>query len=223
MVHPGVIDARLSELGFRASRWFQAEVKELQHVLMENENIIALACGRYFGSFALLVATDQRLLLIDKRMFFMNYEDTRYDMISEIEFNSQIYCSTLSVFTMNKAHRFTSIKHKKELRVIANYIQRRVADLRNQSLSSPMQEQAQAPVTQSAPSAPTQYATNVSDNTSTVPAFSQHEVAQVVGSAAIQASNAHHWPMRRPFHPYVQGSLMTRHPGGHQAYQQDSI
>jgi hypothetical protein len=220
MVHPSVIEARLSELGFRKSRWFQAEVNELQNVLMDHEKIVALACGRYFGSFALLVATDQRLLLIDKRLFFMNYEDTRYDMISEIEFNSQLYNATLSVFTMNKAHRFTSIKHKKELRVIANYIQRRVADLRNQTFTDPAQAQAQPAAAQAAPAPVTPYAANISDNTPTIPAFNQHEVAQVVGSTAVQASNAHHWPMRRPFHPYVQGSLMTHHPGGHQAYQE---
>ena len=68
-----------------------------------DEKIISLACGRYFGSFALLVATDQRLLLIDKRVFFMTIEDTRYDMISEIDYNAQAYNATVTVYTMNKS------------------------------------------------------------------------------------------------------------------------
>ena len=102
MVHPSVIEARIGKLGFKHSRWFKAEIDELQHVLMEQEKIIALVCGRYFGSFALLVATDQRLLLIDKRVFFMTIEDTRYDMISEINYNSQVYSATATIYTINK-------------------------------------------------------------------------------------------------------------------------
>jgi hypothetical protein len=116
MVHPSVIEARLGELRFRSSRWFKAEISELQHILMDHEKIIVLACGRYFGSYALLVATDQRLLLIDKRIFFMNIEDTRYDMVSEIDFNSQVYSATVTIHTVNKTHKFTSVKYKKQLR-----------------------------------------------------------------------------------------------------------
>src|SRR5665213_1318978 len=144
MVHPSLIEARIGELRFRSSRWFQAEISELQHILMDHEKIIALACGRYFGSFALLVATDQRLLLIDKRVFFMNYEDTRYDMISEIDFNSQFYSATLTVFTINKTHKFTSMKYKRQLREITNYVQNRVAYLRNHSAEMPPAQQRPA-------------------------------------------------------------------------------
>jgi hypothetical protein len=138
MIHPSIIESRLGELRFRGSRWFNAEIQELQHILMDNEKIIALACGRYFGSFALLVATDHRLLVIDKRVFFMNMESTSYDMVSEIDFNSQVYNATLTVFTINKAHKFTSMKYKHQLRDIANYTQKRIAELRNQSSTVPM-------------------------------------------------------------------------------------
>jgi hypothetical protein len=225
MVHPSLIEARLGELGHRNSRWFRAEIAELQHILMDHEKIIALACGRYFGSFALLVATDQRLLLIDKRVFFMNYEDTRYDMISEIDFNSQFYSATLTVFTMNKTHRFTSWKYKRQLRDITNYVQNRVAYLRNHGDATNAAPEPRAALPAAVPTpaplpplgAAYGYSPKTSDDASTPPAFTQHEVAQVVGSTAVQASHQHHWP-RRPFNPYVQGSLMTRRPyGGAQA------
>jgi hypothetical protein len=217
MIHPSLIEARLGELKFRCSRWFQAEISELQHILMDNEKIIALACGRYFGSFALLVATDQRLLLVDKRVFFMNYEDTRYDMISEIDFNSQFYSATLTVFTVNKTHKFTSWKYKNQLRDVTNYVQNRVAYLRNHGdTAAPAPSFAPAQTMTPPPAAmpPLGTAYGYSPKTSDdvrPPAFTQHEVAHVVGSTAVQAS--HHWP-RRPFNPYVQGSLMTRRPYG---------
>jgi len=245
MVHPSIIEARLGELGFRASRWFKAEIHELQHILMNDETIVALACGRYFGSFALLVATDQRLLLIDKRVFFMTIEDSRYDMISEIDFNMQMYAANLTIYTMNKTHKFTSVKYKRELRDLTKYVQRRVWEFRqaNQMSSDPMPAVPQMRVVstpgypqpigqayytvhtgqpQQIASRPTDY--YVDDQPE--PARQHHvlpsrvgHVAHLVGSAATAA--AHHAPSlphNRPFNPYVRGSLMTRRPLGTDYY-----
>jgi len=245
MVHPSIIEARLGELGFRASRWFRAEIHELQHILMNDETIVALACGRYFGSFALLVATDQRLLLIDKRVFFMTIEDSRYDMISEIDFNMQVYAANLTIYTMNKTHKFTSVKYKKQLRELTSYVQRRVWEFRQANQSSDQlpvpQMRAIAtpgypqPIGQAyyrvSPSQPRQQIVSrpadyyIDDQ----PPLAQHQhhalparvshVAHLVGSAATAA--AHHAPSlphNKPFNPYVRGSLMTRRPLGTDYY-----
>jgi hypothetical protein len=229
MVHPSIIEARLGELRFRSSRWFRAEVHELQHILMDHEKIIALACGRYFGSFALLVATDQRLLLVDKRVFFMNIEDTRYDMISEIDFNSQVYSATVTVHTINKTHKFTSIKHKNQLRLLTNYVQRRVMEFRTQqsttfgdSMIDHNQDRSRsklaygtvrgsAVTTQPAFGTSYNYSPTISDEPLPILARQlplSSGVVQGVGSTAMQATRH----SVRPRNPYVQGSLMTRAP-----------
>lgn len=230
MVHPSVIEARLGKLGFRASRWFRAEIKELQLVLMNDEEIVSLVCGRYFGSFALLVATDLRLLIIDKRVFFMTIEDIRYDMVSEVDFNTQqIYAANLTVYTMNKTHKFTSVKFKRELRELANFTQRRIWELRQiqpaadlpsaQTQTSlvplrPLSTITHKPASREQPSPlsaqPNDY--YVDDYS---PETSGHFRARVgyaahkVGAAATKAAHAPHLP-HRPFNPYTTGSLMTR-------------
>ncbi len=130
MVHISVIEARLSQLGVQLSRWYQPEIKELQHILTDNEKIIAAVPGRYFAGYALLVATDQRLLLIDKRTLFITLEDIRYDMISETNFSSKLFDATAHIYTLNKQHRFTAIKYKKQLRDLVSYVQRRVMEIR---------------------------------------------------------------------------------------------
>jgi hypothetical protein len=247
VVHPSIIEARLGELGFRVSRWFRAEIHELQHILMNDEKIVSLACGRYFGSFALLVATDQRLLLIDKRVFFMTIEDSRYDMISEIDFNMQMYAANLTIYTMNKTHRFTSVKQKRQLRELTTYVQRRVWEFRQTSQPPsadqlPMPPQARRIATPGYPqpigrayyqvhntSQPQQVASQPSDYYIDEPHPSHHilpvlpervtHVAHLVGTAATAA--AHHAPSlphRRPVNPYVRGSLMTRRPLGTDYY-----
>jgi hypothetical protein len=232
MVHPSLIEARLGELRFTASRWFRAEIHELQHILMDDEKIISLVCGRYFGSFALLVATDQRLLLIDKRVFFMNIEDTRYDMISEIDYNSQVYSGAVTIYTMNKTHKFTSVKYKHQLRELTTYVQRRVMEFRQQQPSeTPNLTQAHTRFIPSSATIPAQAYQSMPAPVPAQPALppvnyyiaetpqsaARHlrgqagHVAHLVGSAATGAAHSH--PMRpRPFNPYLQGSLMTRAP-----------
>jgi hypothetical protein len=158
----------------------------------------------------------------------MNIEDTRYDMISEIDYNSQVYSATVTIHTINKTHKFTSIKNRAQLRELTNYVQRRVMEFRNQQSAlmdgsavpmSPNQTAMPPPQSHvhiepvpepAAPVAPPPISTayNYSPATSddAIPALAEHspQVAQMVGSAAMQATH------RRPFHPYVQGSLMTR-------------
>ena len=102
MVHQSLIEARLNQLGIKRSRWFKPEIRELSQILMDNEKIITAVTGRYFGGFALLVATDHRLLLIDKKILFLTVDDIRYDMISEIDFNSRLFDSTTHIYTVNK-------------------------------------------------------------------------------------------------------------------------
>lgn len=142
MVHISVIQSQLTKLGIHLSRWFTPELKELQHIMMDNEKIIAAAPGRYFGGFALLVATDLRLLLIDKRTFFMTIEDTRYDMISEIDFSSRFYDLTVHIFTLNKQHNFTSVKYRNQLRDVCKYVQQRVWELRQMQGGSDGRQEA---------------------------------------------------------------------------------
>ncbi len=164
MVHISVIQSQLTKLGIHLSRWFNPEVKELEQILMDNEKIIAAAPGRYFSGLALLVATDQRLLLIDKRAFYLTVEDTRYDMISEINFSSRLYDVTVHIFTLNKQHNFTTVRYKKQLRDLTNYVQQRVWEVRqyqqdSNAPASPAVEAVQAQQRQPEP-APQSTVTN---------------------------------------------------------------
>src|SRR5665213_1195838 len=130
MVHISEIEARIAHLGIRISRWYAAELKELQHILEDQEKIVALVPGRYFGGYALLIATDHRVLLIDKRTFYLTLEDIRYDMISEIDFSARMFDATLQIFTVNKQHKFTTSKHRRHLRTLTYYVQQQIMYLR---------------------------------------------------------------------------------------------
>lgn len=192
MVHQSTIEARLNQLGIRKSRWFKPEIRELSQILMDNEKIITAVTGRYFGGFALLVATDHRLLLIDKKVLFLTVDDIRYDMISEIDFNSRLFDSTIHIFTVNKQHSFTSLKGKKLLRELVGYIQQRITEIRHyqqQTPPDPEPEKTMYPA-----------AKPMAKVASTV----THQIPRVVGSAAMHGA---HW---MHVNPYTKNALITR-------------
>jgi hypothetical protein len=210
MVHASVIEARLSQLGVRVSALFRPEIKELERVLVDGEQIINIVPGRYFGGLALLTATDRRLLLIDKKALYLTVEDIRYDMISEVDYSARLLDASIVLFTVNKKHHFTALKHKTKLRELTTYVQQRVMELRYGSLEAAAPEE-KAP----APSGFTQLEERllsleknsyahihqlVSPLVSTGPA----KLKQLVGAAALHDTPWSH------VNPYTRTSFMTR-------------
>lgn len=198
MVHPSVIEAKISQLGIRNTRWFRPEINELQHILMDDEEIVSLVTGRYFGGFAMLVATDHRLVLIDKKVLFLTVDDIRYDMISEIDFSSRLFDATLHIFTVNKQHSFTCAKHKHRLRQMMGYIQKRITEIRHyqpQQYSPPIIEHPKHPAL---PKPIARVASKVSD------VSHQVHLPKNIGAAAMHGA---HW-MR--VNPYTKNALLIR-------------
>lgn len=137
----GEIELELSKLGIRNRVWGKPEVRELANILTDDETIVQASSGRYQGGFALLVATNHRLLLIDKKMWFMSIEDVRFDMITELDFAARLLDATISVRTINKVLRFTSMRQT-NLRNLIKYLQDRIMEIRHMMLQ---QGQAQTP------------------------------------------------------------------------------
>ncbi len=141
------IELQLSRVGIHNRLWQRAEVIELKDVLSHDEQITNAVNGRYDGGFCLLVATDRRLLLIDKKIWYLSMEDVRFDMIAELDYCARLMDATLSVRTLNKILRFTSFS-KKQLRSLTSYLQERVMELRHQSIQTSDQPIAVQPVVQ---------------------------------------------------------------------------
>lgn len=82
-------------LGVKPTFWAKAEIKELSSLLVPGEQLTNVVFGWYENGFALLCCTDQRVLLIDKKPFFLKFEDLRYDKISEVKFLNRLLDSTV--------------------------------------------------------------------------------------------------------------------------------
>lgn len=133
MVDPKNIKLQLKRLGVTTPFFGKPEHNELPHIIIEGEEIQHIINGRYSGGFATLCATNHRLLLIDKKVFFLNVEDIRYDMIAEVDFGQQMIGATIHIRSFSKDLMFQSFK-KPELREITGFIQHRVMELRGQQM-----------------------------------------------------------------------------------------
>lgn len=144
MVSAQEVDRQLKSIDADFRFWGKAEVRELQLILVPEERIMHCLNGRYEGGFAMLCATDRRLLLIDKKPFYLTLEDVRYDMISEVDYSHRLLDATLRICTVNKTLRFTSIRNA-HLRSLTAYLQDRVMSVRQHQTPQPTSFVTQPP------------------------------------------------------------------------------
>ncbi len=102
------VEEQLKQVGCNFRFWGRGEIRELCKVLTTDEVIQHCVNGRYENGFAMLVATNQRLLLIDHKPMFVAIEDVRYDMIAEIDFSFQLIMGVIRVITPGRPLRFMS-------------------------------------------------------------------------------------------------------------------
>lgn len=128
MVTEELVAKQLQRIGFNDRGWGRSEIKELPHILMSEEHIYEVANGIYEGGFALLVATDVRVLLVDKKpLNYLTVEDLRFDMISEIDYSHRLFGARISISTGTKNLKFTSYNQPR-LRKLIGHVQSCMAE-----------------------------------------------------------------------------------------------
>lgn len=142
MVSMRTVEEQLKQVGCNFKMWGRAEIRELSNVLMAEEIIAQAVNGTYEGGFAMLVVTNYRVLLIDRKPMLLTIEDIRYDMMAEVDFNNRLMGSTVRIFTPMRNLVFSSWSQHR-LRKCVNYIQQRVMEIRQHGMVAQQQLQNQ--------------------------------------------------------------------------------
>lgn len=130
------VEEQLKSIKFSTKSWGRGEIGELPDILLDDEKIFECVNGTYEGGFALLVATNIRLLLIDKKpLKFLTVEDLRFDMINQIDYSHRLMGAKINVSAGNKNLKFTSMNQQR-LRKLINHIQHRMAEVKKELTSS---------------------------------------------------------------------------------------
>jgi len=132
MVSVQSVTDQLKRVNFVAHFWNRAEVRELPNILLPDEEIYECANGAYEGGLAVLVATNVRVLLIDKKLLnYLTVEDLRFDMINEIDYSHRLMGAYISISAGAKNLRFTSYNQPR-LRKLINHVQHCIAEAKKQ-------------------------------------------------------------------------------------------
>ena len=123
------VQQQLQHLGISVPWYYSGELAILSGALMQDEHIHALLPGRYESSLAMLVATNKRLLFVDKKPFTAIVEDIPYDTILEVDHGMRLIEGRLTVHTRSR----TLLMHNwnaKRITGFAAYLKAHIVHLR---------------------------------------------------------------------------------------------
>jgi hypothetical protein len=142
MISRKKLEEQLKRINFHYTGWGRSEVNELTNVLMSDEELEECVNGYYEAGFALLVATKERVLLIDKKpLGYLTVEDMRFDMINEMDLHHRLVGAQIRIASGSKTLFFTSLNQNR-LRRLLHYVQARMVQIKKDA-SDHQQEQKQ--------------------------------------------------------------------------------
>lgn len=141
MVDATLVEDQLKKIKFNTQAWNRAETKELSAIILPDEKIFECSNGWYEGGFALMVATNLRILLIDKKPFkYLTVEDIRFDMISEIDYSHRLLDARIHISTGIKNLWFRSTNQQR-LRKLITHVQHRMAEIKTEQMDHSSRQQ----------------------------------------------------------------------------------
>lgn len=116
------------------------EVKELPNILWENEHIEHIAPGFYSGGWGIVVATNERLLIIDKGITgSLKVEDFPYSKINSIQFKTGMLMGEIEIFSSGNKAKIDNID-KKLVRNLAEHVRSKITSGDSHDSKPPIQE-----------------------------------------------------------------------------------
>ncbi len=132
MVSQESVEKQLKKIKYNIHGWGRTEAQELKNILLEGEEIYEVVNGIYEGGFAMLMASDVRLLLVDKKpMNYLTVEDMRFDMINELDYSHRLLGAHISISAGAKNLKFTSLNQPR-LRKLIGHVQHCMAEAKRE-------------------------------------------------------------------------------------------
>ena len=110
--HPARIREELKDLGVSRFGLATMEAQYLPHLVDFDEHIGGVVYGFYPDGFAMLAATDKKIVFLDKKPLFINEEEVTYDVVSGINVEHAGIGSTVTLHTRIKDYTIKSYNRK---------------------------------------------------------------------------------------------------------------
>lgn len=126
MVTAREIKDQLRACGARANILTKAETRCLPTIIYPGETIRAFVYGSHPAGFGMMVATDRRLLYVNKAFFDTKVDEVLYVSVAAVEYDLGIRYGKLKIYTRAKDFEFKFI-NKRYLRPFVTFVNEQVA------------------------------------------------------------------------------------------------
>jgi len=93
----GCVKSELRKRGAVAYNMWLPETRFLPHLLHKDEHIMGSVYGKYKNGRGVLIATDQRVLFLDKKPLFMHVDELTYMIIGGVTFTRTLVIGYVTV------------------------------------------------------------------------------------------------------------------------------
>lgn len=93
-----IID-ELKTAGASRAGLLYSEVNLLPKVLHDDEHIVAVVHGHHEGGFAMLIATNSRVIFLDKKPLFIKSDELSYDIVGGVNHNKSAFLAAVTLHT----------------------------------------------------------------------------------------------------------------------------
>ncbi len=106
------IKMQLQSLGVSKSALGTSESRHLPKMIHAGENIVGVVYGMSKDGFVMMLATDKRILFIDKKPFFVNEDEITFDVVSGITHGHAGIGSTVTLHTRIRDYQIKTLNER---------------------------------------------------------------------------------------------------------------
>lgn len=129
------IEKELRNVGIKTYGLMKSETKELPHILSENETIKGCIYGQYKGGSGMMVATNKRLIFLDKKPMHLLMEEMTYESIVDIGADWQPFFSKVTVNARAEKYVFKYV-NSRCARIFVRYLETAVLGMPKETESA---------------------------------------------------------------------------------------
>jgi len=122
--HSRRVKKELRDAGLRGTGLMRLESRYLPHIIHPDEHIGGAIGGYNDNGFAMLVATDRRIIFLDKKPLFIEEDEVTYNVVSGVKFTHAGFGSIVTLHTRIKDYALRTLNQKAALNFV-EYIESR--------------------------------------------------------------------------------------------------
>lgn len=123
-VHRARIDRELKSAGVSRFALASSEAKYLPAIIHHNEHICAAVFGRSKAGLVMLLATDRRIIFLDKKPLFANENEINFSAVNGISWGANGLGATVNLHTRVVDYHLKTLS-RKSAEIFAHYIEER--------------------------------------------------------------------------------------------------